>query len=227
MRGFHVAAAFTVLAFAARADEAIDLLKKVEDTYNNLNSAHFEAVRASKTQVGKDIGASSETKMIVSVSKPNKVKVDYIYPGQGGEWLRVSDGKTFSGFRSITKENKQQPASENDMDILNGTFVDRFRHIAENVASAKILRDESVAVGSKQIPCRVVEVTYKNPVLPPNTEQLPTTYWIDKDRNIVLKETSGTRSTTSKSETIRTLTFTAADVNTPLADTEFAFNPKR
>jgi outer membrane lipoprotein-sorting protein len=216
-------------AGSARAEDATEILKKTGENYQNLKSAHFEATTVSDTRLGSS-DVKQETKLEVALVKPDKVKVDYHYPNDIGRWLRVSDGKTFSGYRSITKEKKQSPASENDLNILRGTFVERYKGIADNVTSAKILKSEPVNVGGKDIDCWVIEVNYKPGLLPEGTEALPTTYWIDKSRNLVLKQTSGTKSKShgnNDSTNIRTTTFTVADVNGSVPDTEFAFNPKK
>ena len=223
----HVVAIATLFTTTAVADQAADLLNKVEQTYQNAKSGHFKAVRASETAIGGGIGADIDTDIEIAFVKPeNKVLVAYDYGhGPAGKWIRVSDGKTLTGFRTATKQRKQQPASANDIYILNGTFVDRFSNIAENVTSAKMLDSASVPVNGKNIDCNVVEVHYKQGVLPPNTEALPTTYWIDKQNNVVLKETSGTKSTKSKSQTIRTLTFKLAEIDQPVPASVFTVNP--
>jgi hypothetical protein len=217
MRGVYLFAFAAMLPGIAMADQATDLLKKVEQTYQGAHSAHFKAVRASKTQIGRDIGAMADTAIEIAFVKPDKVLVKYDYGEEhAGEWVRASDGKTFAGYREATNQHNEQPASANDLNILNGTFVDRYAHITENAGGAKMLSDEPVQVNAAKIDCHVVEVHYQPGTLPPNTAALPTTYWIDKSRNLVLKETSGTKSTNSKSETLRTLTFQMAEINQPV-----------
>lgn len=228
----HLLAAVPALfATGAYAQDANEILKKVQDTYTNLKSGVFQAVRTSDTKLSSTPDARVDTKIDVAVVKPNKVKVDYHYPEARDEWLRVSDGKTFSGFRIATHEKKQSPATANDLDILAGTFIETYKHIADDVQSAKVTGSEQLDLGGTKHDCYIVEVTYKNRPLPDGQTALPTKYWIDKSSNLVLREIdesiSKSRTGTNDVKNTRTLSFVVANVNTPVPDTAFAFNPKR
>jgi outer membrane lipoprotein-sorting protein len=221
-------AAGLLFAAGVYAQDARQILQKVQETYLNMTSGSFQAVRTSDTLMSGSHDVKNETKIEIDVAKPNKVKVEYDYPGGGGEWIRVSDGKTFSGFRELTHERKQSPASKDDLNILDGTFVDRFEQINDNVESAKVTGSEALDVGGKR-DCYVIEVTYKPRPLPEGEKQLPTKYWIDKARYLVLQEVAEatSRSISGKTDVTnrRTLSFVAADVNSPVPDKLFAFNP--
>lgn len=229
MRCSLLIAGSVLFAAGASAQDARAILQKVQDTYSNMRSAVFQGVRTLDTRIGgKETRA--ETRIQIAMEKPNKVRVQYDYPGADGEWLRVANGKNFFGFREVTHEKKQSPASPRDMDILNGTFVDRFRQITRNLQSAKVDGSEKLDVGGAH-DCWVVEATYKAAVLPNGEVPLPTKYWIDKQRNLVLQEQSGTRSRSKSGldnvTNTRTLSFVQAEVNSQVPDVYFAFNPPR
>lgn len=230
MQGTATIAAALFFAAGVYAQDARQILQKVQETYLNMTSGQFQAVRTSETIMSGTPDIKTATKIEIDLVKPNRVKVVYDYSGAGGEWIRVSDGKTFSGFRELTHEKKQSPASQDDMNILDGTFVDRFEQINDNVVDAKVTGSESLDAGGKH-DCWVIEVTYKPRPLPQGQTQLPTKYWIDKSRYLVLQETTQTKSQSVSGKTDvtnrRTVSFSAADVNSPVPDNSFAFNPPR
>lgn len=213
---------------AAPGGDAQAILQKVADTYSNLKSYHFEGTTVAETKTG-PTDYKSDTGFSIAMSPPNKLRVEFRY-ANSGRWVRVSDGKTTMRYRSLTKEMKKDPASPDDQDILRGTPISSFDRIAEGVKKATMLPEETLQVDNKSVPCYVIEVEYNTASVLPGMEQMPTRYWIDKSRNIVLKMVTGTRSTkqdASRATTnTRTTTFTVASVNENVPDTLFAFNPK-
>lgn len=216
-----------VIALAADGT-AQTILQKVADTYASLKSYHFEGTTVAETKAG-TTDSKSETAFSIAMSPPNKLRVEFRYPN-AGEWVRVSDGKTTMRYRSITKELKKDAASPDDQDILRGTPISSFDRIAEGVKKATLLPEESLDVNGKSVPCYVIEVEYNTASALPGMEPMPTRYWIDKARNIILKQVTGSRSTkqdaTHATENTRTTTFTTASINETVPDTMFAFNPK-
>lgn len=202
-------------------------LQRVSDTYANLKSYHFAGAILAETKAGNSVSRSG-TEFDVAMSAPAKLRVEYRYE-HAGNWVRVSDGKTTSRYRSLTKEFKRDAAAPEDLDILRGTPVSSFEHIAEGVKKATLLPEETVAVGGQAVPCLVLEVEYPPGALLAGMVPIPTRYWIDKSRNIILKQVTGTRSQTDdasrRTENLRTTTFTVASINEDVPDTLFAFNP--
>ncbi|HLJ17214.1 MAG TPA: hypothetical protein VKV15_22155 [Bryobacteraceae bacterium] len=218
----------TGFAVAAGGD-AQTILQKVADTYANLKSYHFEGVTVAETKAS-TTDSKSATEFSIAMSPPNKLRVEFRYQNSGN-WVRVSDGKTTLRYRSLTKELKKDPASPDDLDILRGTPISSYDHITDGMKKATLLPEESLEVNGKSVPCYVVEVEYTPGLLLAGMEQMPTRYWIDKARNIVLKQVTGTRSATQdpsrSTVNTRTTTFTTASVNEDVPDTMFAFNPKQ
>lgn len=210
------------LAPVALAQDANAILKKVGDTYSNLESFHFEGTTVGETKMG-NTGSRTETQFSLAWVSPNKVRVEYRYTS-AGTWLRVSDGKTMTRLRSITKEFKQEPASADDVTILDGTPTSSYENMTAKFHDPKLLRTEPIQMDGKSIDCYVIEAQSQPTTLLPGMEQMPVTLWIAKDSNLVLKEVSGTHSKSSGSnatQNIRTTTFTLAEVNTKLPDSLF------
>jgi outer membrane lipoprotein-sorting protein len=219
----------TVAGIAApAATDAQAILQKVADTYTNLKSYHFEGTTVAETKAG-TTDSSSETGFSVAMSPPNKLRVEFRY-ANAGSWVRVSDGKTTMRYRSLTKEMKKDPASPDDLDMGRATPISTNHRTAAGVNNATLLPEESLQVNGASVPCYVVEVEYNTASARPGMEPLPTRYWIDKARDIVLKQVTGTRSTkqdaSHATQNTRTTTFTVASVNENVPDTLFAFNPK-
>ena len=91
------------------ADDAGQILKQTEDTYRGVKSYHFEGTTVSETRVGGSV-SKSETQFVVAFEKPNKFRVEYVYPS-AGNWVRVSDGTKTWKHRSITKEMTEAAAA--------------------------------------------------------------------------------------------------------------------
>ena len=222
-----------LLIFLATAtglcEDAMRILGKVGQTYRGSTSYHFEGTTVSETDsaAGK---STSETEFVVAYTAPNKFRVEFRYPN-AGNWIRVSDGRTLSRYRSITKELKQEAASAGDLDILKGTLLVSFQDIDQGVKKATLLDPESVNIGGQRADCYVLEVKRDQPNLLRDTEPLPEKLWIDKARLIVLRRVSGTKSITQsadkETENLLTTTFSVARINEPVDDTLFAFNVAR
>jgi outer membrane lipoprotein-sorting protein len=215
-------------ATPATAQEAKEILGKVRETYTNLQSCHLEGSILAETRAGRAT-SKYETHFEIAVVKPNKVKVEFQYPG-AGSWLRVSDGKTMYRYRSLNKQLKQEPASPYDLDVLKGTVISNYENILDGLKSAQLKGSEPAQVGDKSADCYVVEAQYQRRNEREGVEPLPTKYWIDKARSVLLRQVSGTRSTSGGTETenIRTTSFSLVQINQPVPDTVFLFNaPKK
>ncbi len=219
--GAVVTAALGVTSLVA-AQDANEILKQVGHTYRNMESFHFEGTTVGETKLG-NTGTRSEMQFSLAWLSPNKVRVEYRYP-QAGTWLRVSDGKTMTKIRSITKEFSQQPASQDDVAILNGTPTSIYESADTTFHDPKVVRTEAIQLGGKNVDCYVIEVQGQPSTLQPGMEQMPVTLWVAKDSYLVLKEVSGTRSKSrsNATENTRTTTFTLADFNTKLPDDLFS-----
>lgn len=220
----------TVLATGvALCDDAMQILGKVGQTYRGSKSYHFEGTTVSETDSAA-AKSTSETEFVVAYAAPNKFRVEFRYPN-AGNWVRVSDGRTLSRYRSITKELKQQAAGSDDLNILNGTLMVSLNDIDQGVKKATLLHSEPVSLGGQNVDCYVVEVERDQPHLLPGTESLPEKLWIDKSRFIVLRRELGTKSATESADkatkNIRTTTFSVARINEPVEDALFALNTGR
>lgn len=213
-------------------EDAIQILHKVGQTYRNLKSYHFEGTTVAETRSA-GAKSTSETEFIIAYAAPNKFRVEFRYPN-AGSWIRVSDGRTLSRYRSITNELKQDVVATDNLDILHGTLVAGFEDVDQGVKKATMLDSDVVNIGGSnghKIDCYVVEVEREQPHMLVGTEPLPEKLWIDKTRFIVVRRIVGTKSVAQsadhRTENIRTTTFSVAAINAPLEDNLFALNAGR
>jgi hypothetical protein len=82
--------------------DAMQILSKVAQTYRGLKSYHFEGATVAETN---SVGgkSTSETGFVIAYMAPYKSRVEFRYPS-AGNWIRVSDGRILSCYRSIRKE---------------------------------------------------------------------------------------------------------------------------
>ena len=210
----------------ALCEDAMQILSRVGQTYRGSKSYHFEGATVSETDSAA-AKSTSETEFVVAYTAPNKFRVEFRYPN-AGNWVRVSDGRTLSRYRSITKELKQQAAGSDDLNILNGTLMVSLNDIDQGVKKARLLDSEPVSLGGQNVDCYVIELERDQPHVLTGTESLPEKLWIDKSRFIVLRRVSGTKSVTQSAdkatENLRTTTFSVARINEPVEDALFALN---
>ncbi|MCC6342076.1 MAG: hypothetical protein IT166_07755 [Bryobacterales bacterium] len=217
-----------LLPASAFPQEAQDILAKVAANYQAMKNFHFEGSTTSETKA-KGVDTTSETHFVVAYTEPDKFRVELRYP-TAGNWIRLSDGKNLYDFRTTSKDRKKEDYDPSDLRILKGSPISAFEFI-DRVNSARLAGSESVTVDGKDVDCYVIEAERSGQTLLPGMKALPTRYWVDKARLIVLRQVSGSRSEDSASvnstQNTRTITITAAHVNEPVPATLFAVNPGR
>ncbi|MCC6366756.1 MAG: hypothetical protein IT165_24820 [Bryobacterales bacterium] len=211
---------------SAFAQEAQDILAKVAQNYQNMKNFHFEGATLSETKA-KGVDTTNETQFVVAYTEPDKFRVELRYP-TAGNWIRLSDGKNLYDFRTTSKDRKKEDYDPSDLRILKGSPISGYEFI-DRVNTAKLAGSESVSVDGKDVDCFVIEADRTGQTVLPGMKALPTRYWVDKARLIVLRQVGGSKSEDSASvnstENTRTITITVAHVNEPVPETLFALNP--
>src|SRR5579885_1706483 len=137
------------------AEDAAQILKAVEQTYQNLTAYEFKGITSSETRVGGTV-SKTETQFAVAFKPPNEFRIEYDYPS-AGEWIRASDGKTLWNKRSITKEFTETPATDDALRMLDGSPVAAFENLTQDLQNPKIAGSEAVTVGGQSYDCYVIE----------------------------------------------------------------------
>jgi len=203
------------------ADDASQILKQTEETYRGVKSYRFEGATLSETKVGGSVSKSASS-FVVAFEKPNKFRVEYVYP-TAGNWVRVSDGKMTWKQRTITKELTEAAATDDDLAILDGSPVSPFWNIGESGSNPTVAGTEAIEVGGKSHDCFVIQVQLPAPSDRPGMQPLPVKLWIDKSNHLILRQVSGTVSQGKGAAggNVRTMTFTYAEVNQAVPDELF------
>jgi outer membrane lipoprotein-sorting protein len=213
LRAIRILALTIVPAGLVLADDAGQILKQTEETYRGVKSYRFEGTTVSETKVGGSV-SKSETSFVVAFEKPNKFRVEYVYPS-AGNWVRVSDGTKTWKHRSITKELTETAASEDDLGILDGSPVSPFWNIGETASKPSVAGSESIEVSGKTHDCFVIQMQAPASAVPPGSEALPVKFWVDKSSHLILREVTGsvTLGKGKPGGSTRTTNFTYAEVN--------------
>ena len=207
------------------------LLDLVGETYRNLKRYHFDFKLLTEIRSGGG-RKSVETNIDLTSIRPDRLRM--LISGGLGELQVYSDGAFAWVFVPPLKQYTRKTASDAKATATDGSsrfaaiamqVIEQFERISASVHTAKILRKERVEVGDTPVECLVVEVELdeRDP-----EEKRMRTYWIDSQRNLVLKvvqldKLSGEAANAVETEI--TTTFRKADIDPPIPEGTFAFVP--
>src|SRR5262245_7448339 len=213
------------------------LLGRVSETYRNLKSYRFELSivtesRAKGTQLVES-ESRSEERVLLAACKPNLLRIELKNPTLS--LTKVSDGEnSWVSFPALGQYMRKEGGAA-DPEVaaawlkLATSLVADYESLAQRARQAHFLRVEAVKVGGRRANCQVVEIEYASggAAITPGSRR---TLWIDRARNLVLKEITYSKTRTAFgnfTETKRTVKFTAVDLGGPLSDSIFAFTPQK
>lgn len=219
--------------------QALELIQKMAETYRTLESYQFEGIMKRELKA-EGYQQTREIPVLKAAILPDKLRVERGWPktrmvmvSNGQEsWLYLAQLNQYS--RSAPMDVKrfleQGPSDESaSFSTLYRSFVTQYATLPDTVKRARVLREETLDLAEESRPCVVVEVELGGEEGSKKEEILPRVLWIEKNRNLVLKETSGSRSESPDFEGMleskQTLTLRLARINVPLPDSLFAFQP--
>ena len=199
-RNTFVLALLAGVGFAAPAGSEVaapeaQILREVEGTYRALTRYLFQGV------IRVDLR---------SASAPRSQEVPFLVAADGGSRLRdqlgsgavggmmVSDGRQTVIYDAQLRQYVRRRGSADSLRArdpgrgIRGALLARYGSIADGATAAKRLPDETVALGGARRDCIVLEVTYP-PAAQSPSQELPRTYWIDKQTHLVLRQRSVAR----------------------------------
>ena len=215
---------------AAKSDPKA-LLELVGETYRNLKRYHFDFTLLTEIRSGGG-RKSVETNIDLTSIRPDRLRM--LISGGLGELQVYSDGAFAWVFVPPLKQYTRKTASDAKAATTDGSsrfaaiamqVFEQFERISASVHTAKILRKERVEVGDTPVECLVVEVELEE--RDPEEKRMRT-YWIDSQRNLVLKvvqldKLSGEAANAVETEI--TTTFRKADIDPSIPEGTFAFVP--
>jgi len=215
------------VAAVASGQTGSEILKKAAETYQSLKIYRFEAQVVTES-VSESNESRSRVTSISAAILPGRRRLE----SKGGRFgsLRVYDGQTVWEFRpGVNQFARQNQATYKPamMSTLSDP-VDEYKGL-DKAEGAKLLREESLEAAGGVRPCWVIEVPSKLRPGGPVVEGSPSTYWVDKSTNLVLKELQSTKikmpmMDTAQTQTVTT-TYTVARINETLPDELFRFQP--
>jgi len=235
-RALSATSALALLAFGltAAAPNAEQVLRTAATRYQKAQRLHL-AGKILTVVEGPRGRQTGDAQFEVASAPGGKVRDDLKHPSAGA--LRISNGEKTWVYVERLKQYMEQAVtgpSPTEMDtVVNqgmiGLLLTNYRIMGEGIAEARRLRDETVTVGDRKRPCDVVEVRYKPGSGGPSFPGVPRTYWIDKDKRVVLRQRTSTEMTGADGKAdqrqTETFEFSVAALDEPLADSLFRFQP--
>jgi peroxiredoxin/outer membrane lipoprotein-sorting protein len=213
------------------------LLGRVSETYRNLKSYRFELsiVTESRAKGAQKVESESrsEERVLLAACKPNLLRIELRNPTLS--LTKVSDGESsWVSFPALGQYMRKEGGAA-DPEVAAAwlkratSLVADYESLAQRARQAHFLRVEAVKVGGRRSDCQVVEIEYASggAAITPESRR---TLWIDRARNLVLKEITYSKTRTAFgnfTETKRTVNFTAVDLSGPFSDSIFAFTPQK
>ena len=215
------------VAAVASGQTGPDILKMAAETYQSLKSYQFEAQIVTES-VSESSESRSRSTRISAAVLPDRRRLE----SKGGQLssLRVYDGHTVWEFRAGANQFARQDQATFKPPMMNTLSdpVDGYKAL-DKAEGARLLREESIEAAGGARPCWVVEVPSKFRPGGPMLDRSPTTYWVDKSTNLVLKESQSTRikmpMMDAPQTNTATTTYTVARINEVLPDELFRFQP--
>ena len=207
-----------------------DILKKVSETYQNLQSYQIAAEKITEAasvgsihpegggRVESNFHQSTNAQIVLAVIDPEKFRLDV--KEEGGGFLLVSDGRTKWTYLPKRKRYTEEEGSAQP-DVLKSyrnLLVERFRGLSQYRSTAVLEKDTQLKIGSEKVACYVVKIQTPNGV---------NELWVDKDRYIVWKSRHvGPSSPEGISlQSTVTVNVSEAKTNTELDKSIFQFTP--
>jgi thiol-disulfide isomerase/thioredoxin/outer membrane lipoprotein-sorting protein len=215
--------------YSQQSQDAMQLLKRVAQTYRSLGSYEIRAMKIEDQQLdeARDL---SEIPLMMAEDKPGKFRIESKHPFMGG--AEVSDGKTAWEYIAMGHQYTKKPATP-DADVpsegafLPTNYVDHYRHLPEKATEARLLREETLPFEGKDVRCEVVEVHFAPGPEAKPALGVPHTLWIAKESALVLQEMWESKGDMMgvSSKTRTTLVYKTIRINQPVPDALFTFTP--
>jgi thiol-disulfide isomerase/thioredoxin/outer membrane lipoprotein-sorting protein len=225
--------ALAVLGAAPRAPaDGTVILRRVAGVY--AGAKRFELVGEIQARLTRPTITDSSTASFVAASAGGgKLRDELSVPGAG--MMRVSNGAKswiFDGQHGQYVENPQPIATPEGMDSLQvrelggivGAILNSYRAVLEGADSVQVLRAETLRVGGKPRLCDVVRARYGTPA---GDRTMLRTYWVERERGVVLRQQTTLRTTGDEGTTTRAemMTYRKVTIDQPVADSLFVFRP--
>ncbi len=218
-------------ARSAGAPEARAMLARVANTYAHLTSFHF-AGKVAVEMNRQGTHQSFDFPILAAAAKPGRWRTEMQNPSMG--MVVVTDGRTLTTYSQQSNQYSRKAvparaAADTGATMAGpGSPLARYFGIARSVKSARWVGSRLLGLGGRRVECDLVAVEYEHPANP-GTIYSPTTFWIEKARAIVLRDSTQVRMNDpahgGAMDLAQTTTYTTARINEKPPDSLFAFRP--
>lgn len=223
------------------APDANTILRQVGETYRTLSRYHFEG-RFTQEQVIEVMGLRDESKreeiFVNAAIKPALSRIEsknthfsvtsvtdgknkWVYAPGANEYTTTWEGAVRSAMPRLPTEAESHLARARN--IVSG-----YSHIDHQLREAKFIGEEKLEIGDRRVDCFVIEADYTSASAAGQPSSRTRKLWIDKSRNLVLREIQQTRTRGEWGKTINTkmtYVFNFANLGDQVTEALFAFFP--
>jgi outer membrane lipoprotein-sorting protein len=156
-----------------------DILKKVQNTYESLTQWDFEAAITSTLEPG-----GQSTRPERAAGKGSSKRRMEMGDANSGRILIVADGKNVWLYQAQPNQysRKAQAPEPDETFSYFDVFLLPYRFGSADESDARLLREESIEIGSTKADCYVIQ--FQSPDRP----RFVSTWWVDKRRFLVLRD---------------------------------------
>ena len=227
----------SVLGTRSETEDARTVLLAALVKYRNLSTFYIQGTQESTT--ADDIERNwQQEQFIVAKAFSNQYHYDIKSPGRWN--VVISDGTTEWDFQPWRNEYtkrptpKTEPNADDPDDVIRHVAVSGARYYIEELSQTKIqtaefLPPENLMLGGQPVPCYVIRARQSTENAALQSTEL--TFWIEKERNVVRKETVVNNISPSvlqplrKVKLIATTTYTIVNVQGQPPAGLFGFSP--
>jgi TonB family protein len=223
------------------APDAKAILGQVGETYSALRIYHFEG-RFTHEQVTESMGLRDESKreelFVNAAIKPDRYRIEsknthfsvtsvsdgknkWVYAPGANEYTTSWEGAARTAMGRMPTEAESHLGRARNA-------VAGYSHIDHQVRQAKFIGEEKLKIGEREVDCFVIEADYASASATGQSSSWTRKLWIDKSRNLVMREIQQTRTKAPWGKTINTkmtYSFTFANLDNQVTEALFAFVP--
>ncbi len=218
-------------AYGQPAPTVAEVLRKVKAAYSNMSQYRWSATITEEQVFASGKKSVSIASILVVVQERDKVRWEVTGSGAAdyngmyaGEEVIVSDGKNVSWYRPKLKQYTTTPIGplvtpmgtvSAFIDKLEGDFFGGYQFLRPD--GSRLLREESLSIKGSPVACYVIEII--TPL------QTVFTWWVDKKRNVVLREVFELQGAGQPPSLTRRTEVDVAQIGGPIDGQLFMFSP--
>ena len=230
----------SISASAQPTPDAQAILNKVNETYRNLKSYQFEYKTVSDSKTERDGLTSTmrdERLSRITVVRPDRIRVET--QDSHSSVVFIADGNTVWLYSSQLNAYTKRAVGRVDLFTAAKSNYSRYEEMARQVNTKladyarltaephnlALVPNETLTVEGRQITCYVLSL-----VRGVGSNKDISRYWIDRERHIVLRESTDQTfpiSPDSVMRSLRLVNFMSAAINEPVADSAFSYRPPK